>query len=233
MTLRRLLIVSSPRLSFSPASRALRGTSCTRSPGLTPRSSSTTVQGSARSHLDPGVFSLTVDDRSDGHNFHLFGPGGVDVSTDVAAVGVKTFSVTLVDGTYAYLCDVHPVQMKSTFAVGTATSPPSTPPPTNPPPPTTGTPTRLVLTVTSQAVTLKTPAGKAVVALKAGRAAGLGARPLRDPWRQAERRRRQQDDRCHVRRHRDLERPADEGHTRLCERRAQAGAPRWPRAGFL
>ena len=65
------------------------------------------------------MFSLTVDDRSDGHNFHLFGPGGVDVATDVAAVGVKTFSVTLVDGTYTYICDVHPVQMKGTFTVGT------------------------------------------------------------------------------------------------------------------
>jgi hypothetical protein len=120
--------------------------------------------GVATSHLDPGVFSLTVDDRSDGHNFHLFGPGGVDVATDVAAVGVKTFSVTLVDGRYTYLCDVHPVQMKRTFVVGTP--PPSTPPP----PPTTGTPTRLVLTVTSQAVTLRTAAGKAVKALKTGRA---------------------------------------------------------------
>ena len=114
------------------------------------------------------MFSLTVDDRSAEHNFHLFGPGGVDVATDVAAVGVKTFSVSLVDGRYTYICDVHPVQMKSTFAVGTA--PPTTPPPANPPPPTPGTPTRLVLTVTSRAVTLRTAAGKAVKALKSGRA---------------------------------------------------------------
>ena len=124
--------------------------------------------GMGTDHLDPGVFSLTVDDRSDGHNFHLFGPGGVDVATDVAAVGVKTFSVTLVDGRYTYLCDVHPVQMKRTFVVGTP--PPSTPPPANPPPPPTGKPTRLVLTVTSQAVTLRTAAGKAVKALTTGRA---------------------------------------------------------------
>jgi hypothetical protein len=125
--------------------------------------------GTRTTHLDPGVFSLTVDDRSAEHNFHLFGPGGVDATTEVAAVGVKTFSVTLVDGTYTYVCDVHPVQMKSTFTVGTA--PPSTPPPANPPPPpTTGTPTRLVLTVTSRAVTLRTAAGKAVKTLKTGRA---------------------------------------------------------------
>ena len=124
--------------------------------------------GVRTSHLDPGTYSLTVDDRSGGHNFHLFGPGGVDATTDVAAVGVKTFSVALVDGTYNYVCDLHPVQMKGAFTVGTP--PPSTPPPTNPPPPTTGK-TRLVLTVTSQAVTLKTPAGKSVKALKAGRTA--------------------------------------------------------------
>jgi len=120
--------------------------------------------GTRTSHLDPGVFSLTVDDRSAEHNFHLFGPGAVDVATDVTAVGVKTFSVTLVDGTYTYVCDLHPVQMKGTFVVGT-------PPPANPPPPPpTGTTTRLVLTVTSQAVTLKTAAGKAVKSLKTGRA---------------------------------------------------------------
>ena len=122
--------------------------------------------GTRTSHLDPGVFSLTVDDRSDGHNFHLFGPGGVDVTTAVEAVGVKTFSVTFVDGQYTYVCDLHPVQMKGTFTVGNA-PPPTTPPP----PPTTAPPTKLVLTVTSQAVTLKTPAGKAVKALKKGRAA--------------------------------------------------------------
>ena len=41
------------------------------------------------------------------------------MATDVEAVGVKTFSVTFVDGTYTYLCDLHPVQMKGTFTVGT------------------------------------------------------------------------------------------------------------------
>jgi hypothetical protein len=120
--------------------------------------------GTRTSHLDPGVYSLTVDDRSDGHNFHLFGPGGVDATTTVEGVGVKTFSVTLVDGKYTYVCDLHPVQMKSTFTVGTV---PSTPPP---PTPTPTTATKLVLTVTSQAVTLKTLTGRAVKSLKAGKA---------------------------------------------------------------
>ena len=79
---------------------------------------------------------------------------------------MKTFSVTLVDGRYTYVCDVHPVQMKRHVhrrhrsAARAAAVPASH----------AGTPTRLVLTVTSQAVTLKTPAGKAVKALKPGRA---------------------------------------------------------------
>ena len=120
--------------------------------------------GTRTTHLDPGAYSITVDDRSDGHNFHLFGPGGVDVTTTVEGVGVKAFSATFVDGSYTYVCDLHPVQMKGTFSVGTP--PPSTPPATPPPSQT----TKVVLTVTSQAVTLKTPAGKAVRALKAGKA---------------------------------------------------------------
>ena len=110
--------------------------------------------------LDPGTYSLTVDDKSEEHNFHLQGPGGVDVSTEVEAVGVKTFSVTLVDGKYTFLCDPHPTRMVGTFTVGT---PPATPPATP-------APTRLVLTVTRKAVTLATPAGKPVKALAAGSA---------------------------------------------------------------
>jgi hypothetical protein len=126
--------------------------------------------GTRTTHLDPGAYSITVDDRSDGHNFHLFGPGGVDVTTTVEGVGLKTFSTTFVDGSYTYVCDLHPVQMKGTFSVGT---PPSTPPTTPAPTQT----TKVVLTVTSQAVTLKTPAGKAVSALKAGKAV-ISARDL-------------------------------------------------------
>jgi hypothetical protein len=119
--------------------------------------------GTRTTHLDPGAYSITVDDRSDGHNFHLFGPGGVDVTTTVEGVGLKTFTATFVDGSYTYVCDLHPVQMKGTFSVGT---PPSTPPATPSPTQT----TKVVLTVTSQAVTLKTPAGKAVRTLKTGKA---------------------------------------------------------------
>lgn len=108
--------------------------------------------------LDPGTYSLTVDDKSEEHNFHLQGPGGVDVSTEVDAIGAKTFSVTLVDGKYTFLCDPHPTRMVGSFTVGTPAAAP----------PVTTVPTRLVLTVTSKAVTLATPAGKPVKALTVG-----------------------------------------------------------------
>jgi len=113
--------------------------------------------GTAVKHVDPGTFSLTVDDKSDEHNFHLQGPGGVDVSTGVDAIETKSFFVDLVDGTYTFFCDVHPTQITGTLIVGT--SPPVAPPATT---------TRLVLTVTAKALALTTPAGKAVKALPKG-----------------------------------------------------------------
>ena len=116
--------------------------------------------GAAVKHLDPGAFALTVDDKSDEHNFHLQGPGGVDVATEVAAIETKTFSVTLIDGKYTFFCDAHASRMTGTFTAGT---PPPPPPPAKPP-------VRLVLTVTAQAVGLATPAGKPVKALTAGAA---------------------------------------------------------------
>ena len=39
------------------------------------------------SRVAPGAYDLEVDDRSDLHNFHFSGPGGVDVSTEVDVLG--------------------------------------------------------------------------------------------------------------------------------------------------
>jgi plastocyanin len=75
--------------------------------------------GSAVRNLDPGTYTLAVHDHSDIHNFHLFGPGGVDVSTSIGDKGDATFTVTLVAGKYTYICDAHP-SMKGTFAAGGA-----------------------------------------------------------------------------------------------------------------
>lgn len=90
--------------------------------------------GSPVTHLDPGTYTLLVHDRSSLHDFHLSGPGGVDVSTDVDGIGDKTFTVTLVDGTYTFQCDPHSSRMKGTFTVGavTSTTPSSTPAPAAP-----------------------------------------------------------------------------------------------------
>lgn len=77
-------------------------------------------------NVDPGTYTLVLRDHSDIHNFHLFGPGSVDVSTDIGNVETQTFTVTLVKGTYTFICDAHP-SMKGTFTVGGAVA---TPPPT-------------------------------------------------------------------------------------------------------
>jgi plastocyanin len=81
--------------------------------------------GHAVTQLDPGSYTITVTDYSTLHNFHLFGPGGVDQATDVDLTGTVTWDVTLSDGVYTYRCDAHPTQMKHTFRVGAA--PPAPP----------------------------------------------------------------------------------------------------------
>jgi hypothetical protein len=72
-----------------------------------------------------GTYSIDVSDLSAEHNFHLFGPGGVDMATDVAGTGDVTWSVTLVNGNYTFHCDAHPGTMTGTLGVGPA--PPPTP----------------------------------------------------------------------------------------------------------
>ena len=116
--------------------------------------------GARVTRLDAGAFMLTVDDKSDEHNFHLFGPG-VDVSTEIDTIGTKTFALDLVNGKYTFICDPHAGRMSGSFTVGEVTT---TPPPAAKPP------VRLNLTVTSKVVTLTTPAGKPVKALAAGSA---------------------------------------------------------------
>jgi plastocyanin len=78
----------------------------------------TTEDGSDVPTLAPGNYTLEVHDYSSIHNFHLTGPGGVDVSTDVAGTGDKTFDITLQAGTYNYVCDPHASQMNGSFTVG-------------------------------------------------------------------------------------------------------------------
>lgn len=78
-------------------------------------------------HLDPGTYTINVNDESTVHNFHLSGPG-VDQATQIETTSTAQWTVTFTDGTYTFKCDAHPTQMVGTFTVGTPPPPP--PPPT-------------------------------------------------------------------------------------------------------
>jgi plastocyanin len=67
--------------------------------------------------LTPGRYMITVTDRSNIHNFRLRGPGLNKRITTVAFTGTKTVTVTVRRGTYTYICDPHPTNMKKTFRV--------------------------------------------------------------------------------------------------------------------
>ena len=96
--------------------------------GETGGGSATTLNGSVGPGFDisldgtdgiaAGDYTLVVNDQSTAHNFHLTGPGGVDVSTEVSEEGEKTFDVTLVPGEYKFQCDPHASQMNGSFTVG-------------------------------------------------------------------------------------------------------------------
>ena len=68
--------------------------------------------------LSSGTYTLVVDDKSSAHNFHLTGPGGIDVATDVGEEGEQSFEVELQAGEYSFVCDPHASQMNGTFTVG-------------------------------------------------------------------------------------------------------------------
>ena len=65
-----------------------------------------------------GTYTLTVEDKSSQHNFHLIGPGVDETVTDVPFTGEKTVTVALEPGTYTYQCDPHAASgMTGTFTV--------------------------------------------------------------------------------------------------------------------
>jgi plastocyanin len=66
--------------------------------------------------LKAGKYTITVQDKSDFHNFHLMGPG-VNKKTTVSQVKTLTWTVTLKKGTYRYVCDPHSTSMKGSFKV--------------------------------------------------------------------------------------------------------------------
>ena len=127
------------------------------------------AQGARVSNLPPGAYSLTVQDLSAEHNFNLSGPG-VDVTTDIEASGTTTFALTLVDGTYTYICNAHPTRMSGQFTVGSGGPPPPPPPPSGggAPKPSAAVGAKLVLTAGAGTISFRTLAGKAVKVLRPG-----------------------------------------------------------------
>jgi plastocyanin len=69
-----------------------------------------------KTEVTAGTYTLTVDDKSGSHNFHLTGPG-VDVMTEVGEEGSNTFDVELQPGTYTFVCDPHSSSMNGTLTV--------------------------------------------------------------------------------------------------------------------
>jgi plastocyanin len=72
--------------------------------------------GKAVKTLKAGAYTITIQDKSNIHNFHLTGPG-VNKKTSVGAVKTYTWTVTLKKGTYKYICDPHATIMKGSFTV--------------------------------------------------------------------------------------------------------------------
>ena len=85
----------------------------TDGPGFT---ISLTQGGKKVTMLKAGTYKITVQDKSNIHNFHLTGPG-VNKKTPVGAVKTYTWTVTLKKGTYKYICDPHAAAMKGSFTV--------------------------------------------------------------------------------------------------------------------
>lgn len=63
-----------------------------------------------------GTYTITVNDQSDAHDFHLTGEG-VDETTDVGGTGMETWTVTLKAGSYHFQCDPHFSSMNGDFDV--------------------------------------------------------------------------------------------------------------------
>ena len=72
--------------------------------------------GAPVTSLKAGEYTVKVKDLSKIHNFHLSGTG-VEEKTSVPETTETTWTVTLVAGTYTFICDPHPKKMVGTFTV--------------------------------------------------------------------------------------------------------------------
>jgi plastocyanin len=159
MPTRRLLVLAATALvAFAvPATAHAADLVATVGPGFT--IDLRDAQGQRVTALDPGAHRITVEDRSEFHNFHLAGPG-VDRATDVEFIGTVVWEVTLTDGIYVFVCDPHQDSMRGSFNVGNVPLPPPPPPPAQP--------RQLVATVGPGAAISLTQNGRRVRTLAAG-----------------------------------------------------------------
>jgi len=106
-------IMAAPGTPSSKVGRQLEGTV---GPGFTITLHD--ENGETVTSLRPGVYWLTVHDRSAIHNFHIFG-GGIDEHvTSVPFVGDATVKIRVGHGTVTFQCDPHAGSMHGTFTVG-------------------------------------------------------------------------------------------------------------------
>jgi Copper binding proteins, plastocyanin/azurin family len=99
-------------LVVTPAQAALPKLAGTTGPGFT---ITLKKSGTKITTLKAGAYSITVNDLSSIHNFHVSGPG-VNKKTSVGGTGKSTWTVTLQKGkTYRFVCDPHASTMKGSF----------------------------------------------------------------------------------------------------------------------
>jgi hypothetical protein len=74
-----------------------------------------TAAGAPVRNLRAGIYTVTVRDRSDEHNFRISGPG-VRKATRVGSTGTVTWKVKLLRGkAYRFVCDPHADDMRGSF----------------------------------------------------------------------------------------------------------------------
>jgi plastocyanin len=78
---------------------------------------SLTRDGQPVTSLDPGIYVLTVQDRSAIHNFRVFGLGLDTEITSTPFVGTVTMKMKVKYGEYTFVCDPHATSMRGTFDV--------------------------------------------------------------------------------------------------------------------
>ena len=112
---------TAPSSAAAPTGSASGGQTLTGTvgnPGQPDAFTITLTDGSGQpvTSLKAGSYQVKVSDPSAIHNFHLTGPG-VEQKTTVPEKTETTFTVDLQAGTYTYVCDPHPRNMKKEFTV--------------------------------------------------------------------------------------------------------------------